>query len=64
MGAFACVVATINETGTVTAVRVVESSSPSFADYLVNLVKNTRFHPAAVGGKPFVHQTVIAAGLS
>jgi hypothetical protein len=59
--AYACVVALIDERGQVTQSRVVETDWPPFGEYFLNLVKQWRYQPGTLNGRPFAHEVVLAA---
>lgn len=59
--AYACVLVTVDETGTVSGGRVLETDSSSFGEYLLDLVAHTKFRPAMIDGKPFGHSVIIEA---
>jgi len=61
---YACVLASVDEGGAVTGVRLLETDDAEFGDQLIGVVKRTKFYPASLNGKPVTQRFVVTAGIN
>jgi hypothetical protein len=60
--AYACVVATISASGDMQGARIAEADPQQFGEYLLQVVKRTRFvHGTAANGEPLETTVVVTA---
>jgi hypothetical protein len=58
--AYACVLIVVGETGQVLDAKLLETDSPAFGAYFLDLARKARYEPATLDGKPFQQRSVVS----
>jgi hypothetical protein len=61
---YACVAVLVNERGEVTEAKLLETDTPGFGAYFLNLVARSRYAPGTLNGKAVATRAVISASVN
>src|SRR5947209_469240 len=61
---YACVAVFVDERGEVIEARLLETDTPGFGQYFLNLVARSRYAPGTLNGKPVATRAVMSASFN